>query len=927
MHRHITFLCAAGFIMASLPAYAQTKPEKPDSAKVHLGFGISQNAANSTASTYTISGDELRSTAAINLADALYGKLSGLTALKTGGFSGDEGYGANFNIRGNQTLTENGILILVDGVPRSIDRLTVDEVESVTVLKDAPAVGLLGYKGVNGAILVETRRGKLGKPKIDVSYSHKFQFAPKYADFVDAFGYAQAMNEARLNDGLSPAYSDIELDLFKYGTDPMFYPDVDWRRQMMKGHASEDNVNLAVHGGSENMLYYTMIDYTGASGDLKGATLPDYNAQLRYSKANIRANLDFKVTPSTEMSVKLLANFIETNHPASGSANDLNYLIYRLPALAFPVALPDGTWGGSVDFTDSNPVARIQSTGREKTHQRALYADARLTQYLDFITPGLYASIHVGYDNMSVINERHSKSFQYGYLTYGGDLGDKRDVITTVYGDKINSLSFSKWQSNQWRSTNFDISVNYDRKIGDHDLTGAVIYNTQADVAMNRYNTFYRANIMGYFNYVWQGRLAASLLLAGNGSNRSYPHKWSFSPSAAIAYNFLESGSSFGKIRASWGIQHSDYVPVNGLWLENYEGCHGNIVLRPNYDGNNWGSYLSHYPLSDFALETAHKYNLGLDFRFFKGLDLSADAYYNRRSNIMMNANDLNSWVVGRPNSYATEGKVDSYGVELSLSYIHFFKEDFNIRVGAMFGWGRNKIKSYIELPNEPYQSHIGQRVDQPYGLQAIGFFKDAADIASSPRQAFSEVKPGDIKYKDQNGDDIIDENDAVYFGYGQSVPETNYSFNIGAEFKRFGLNMQFQGASGMTAYLGTTGVWRCITDNNNLSTHYYENAWHPGADNSEARYPRLTTQDNPNNNQGSTVWYENIHWLKLRSVELYYRPAEKFLKKIAMRDARIFVKGENLFTASNMDTMDPEVPGTSYPIFKGITAGITVNF
>lgn len=927
MHRHNTFLCTVGFIIASLSAHAQTKPEKADSAKVHLGFGISQNAANSTASTYTISGDELRSTAAINLSDALYGKLSGLTALKTGGFSGDEGYGANFNIRGNQTLSENGVLILVDGVPRSIDRLTVDEVESVTVLKDAVAVGLLGYKGVNGAILVETRRGKIGKPRIDVSYSHKFQFAPKYADFLDAYGYAQAMNEARYSDGLSPAYSDLELELFKYGTDPMFYPNVDWRRQMMKSHASEDNVNLAVHGGSDNMLYYTMMDYTGASGDLKGAATPDYNAQLRYSKANIRANLDFKITPSTEMSVKLLANFIETNHPAAGSANDLNYLIYRLPALAFPVAISDGTWGGSVDFTDSNPVARIQSTGREKTHQRALYADARLTQHLDFITPGLYASIHVGYDNLSVINERHSKSFQYGYLTYGGDLGDKRDVITTVYGDKINSLSFSKWQSNQWRSTNFDISVNYNRKFNDHDLTGAIIYNTQAEVAMDRYNTFYRANIMGYFNYVWNSRLAATLLLAGNGSNRSYPHKWSFSPSAAVAYNFLETGLLFGKVRASWGIQHSDYVPINGLWLENYEGCHGNIVLRPNYDGNNWGSYLSHYPLSDFALETAHKYNLGLDLRFFNGFYFSADAYYNRRSNIMMNANDLNSWVVGRPNSYATEGKVDSYGVELSLNYIHFFNEDFNLHAGAMFGWGRNKIKSYIELPNEPYQSHIGQRVDQPYGLQAIGFFKDEEDIASSPRQAFSEVKPGDIKYKDQNGDDIIDENDALYFGYSQSVPETNYSFNLGAEFKRFGINMQFQGASGMTAYLGTTGVWRCLTDNNNLSTHYYENAWHPDADNSEALYPRLTTQDNPNNNQGSTIWYENIHWLKLRSVELYYRPAEKFLKKIAMRDARIFVKGENLFTVSNMEAMDPEVLGTAYPVFKGISAGITVNF
>ncbi|MDE6332198.1 MAG: TonB-dependent receptor, partial [Muribaculaceae bacterium] len=221
---------------------------------------------------------------------------------------------------------------------------------------------------------------------------------------------------------------------------------------------------------------------------------------------------------------------------------------------------------------------------------------------------------------------------------------------------------------------------------------------------------------------------------------------------------------NLAKIRASAGIQHSDYVPVNGIWLENYEGSHGNIVFRPNYDGNFWGGYLSHYPLSDFDLETAYKYNLGADLRLFRGLSLTADAYYYRRSNIMMSANDLNSWVVGRPDSYAVEGKVDSYGVEVGLDYTKRVNRYLQFHAGAMLTWGSNRIRNYIELPAESYQSHVGQRVDQAFGLEAIGFFKDEADIAASPTQNFSNVRPGDIKYRDQNVDGIINEHDAVYF-------------------------------------------------------------------------------------------------------------------------------------------------------------------
>lgn len=904
-----------------------------DGISVDLGFGIKQSLSSISASVSVITSDELIASGAINLSDALYGRLLGLTALKTGGFEGDDSYGAKFNIRGNQTLSENDILILVDGIRRPIDRLTVEEVESVTVLKDAAAVALLGYEGVNGALFVTTRRGRDGGPHIDVTYRHEFLFDPKVADFVNAYDYASALNEARMNDGLPLAYSSLEMELFKYGSDPYVYPNVNWKNEVLKNSASEDQVNLSVSGGSDKMRYFTFLDYTDSRGALKGTGQSDYNSQLRYSKANIRANLDFNVTPTTTMKVNVQASFIETNCPASGGSGSILNQVYSIPSNAFPVRNPDGVWGGNSTFGDANPVARVQSTGREKTHRRALYADAQLTQRFDFLLEGLSASLRMSYDNLSQINERHSKSFQYGFLAYDGEIGDPDGLTSTVYGDKVNNLEFSKWLGNQWRASNFALTVNYDHTFGtDHNVSAAFIYNTSATIGMERYNTFYRANVMGYMNYAWRDRFNATVVLAGNGSNRSYPHKWSFSPTFSAAYMLAKDNAApvlnMAKVRASLGIHHSDYVPVNGLWLESYDGGHGNIVLRPNYDGNYWGSYLTHYPLSKFALETAYKYNLGVDMRLFGGLEFTADAYFNRRSNIMMSANDLNSWVVGRPDSYAAEGKVDSYGVEIGLNYTRKFSEHFMLHGGAMFTWGTNRVKNYIEIPAEPYQSHIGWRIDQAYGLEAIGFFKDQADIDASPTQRFSNVQPGDIKYRDQNGDNIIDENDAVYFGYGRNLPETNYAVNLGAEYRGFGFNLVFQGTTGMTAWLGTTGVWNCTPGTGNISQHYFDNVWHAGtADNSTTLYPRLTTQDNPNNNQSSSVWFSNISWLKLRNAEIYYRLPKSIIGKAAMSEARIYVQGRNLFTASNMKAVDPEVMGTQYPVFKGVNVGIILNF
>ena len=255
--------------VASLTANAQVKLDDKNANAYDLGYGVETSSFLSTAASTTITGEELQQTSATNLAQALYGRLPGLTALAQGGFTGDENNGASFNIRGYHTLNDNSILILVDGYERPIDRLSVEEVESVTILKDAAATALLGHEGVNGAILVKTKRGVEGKTRVKVGYSHKFQFNPEFADMVDGYGYASAFNRARQNDGLSAAYTQQELDLFKSGSDPYFYPNVNWRDLTFKNTAAEDHAYVSLFGGTDKVKYYTHIDYIDVRGAFK----------------------------------------------------------------------------------------------------------------------------------------------------------------------------------------------------------------------------------------------------------------------------------------------------------------------------------------------------------------------------------------------------------------------------------------------------------------------------------------------------------------------------------------------------------------------------------------------------------------------------------------------------------------------------------
>lgn len=927
----LSTICA----VISMGMSAQSSLIDYNNGKVDLGTGIEQSQLLTTAATQTISGEELQKTSAISLKEALYSKLLGLTALNNGGYIGNAGSGATFNIRGKQTTTENNVLILVDGIERSIDYLSINEVESVTVLRDAAAVALYGYEGVNGAIIVKTKRGITNGYKVDVSYDHKFTFNPQFAEFVDAYTYARALNMARANDGLTAMYNEYELNAFKTGSDPYYYPNVNWKEEAFRDLGSEDKLNLSIRGGNERLQFFAMLDYTDNRGMLEGTEQENYSSQLKFSKANIRANLDAQLTSTTKMRVNALGSFLETNRPSGADPNGLTWMIYQTPASAFPVMNnPEGElseiWGGNTTYGMNNVVAQIQASGFQKSHARLFQGDVSLTQDFNFWLEGLSMSARFGYNDFSEIYERNSLGYMYGYQRYTFDeKGAPNGLTTYSAGNHTNNLEYNYWMNQIARSSYLSISADYKTSFRDDDnFAASLIWNQKNSTTYGQYKTFNRMNVMAYLHYDLKSKYIADLVLALNGSNRSYPEKWSFAPTLSLGYIFANNENAsllnFGKVRASAGIQHTDYVPIQGIWLENYNGGGGDYYFGAGTGSQDWGTFIGYQPTKQFNLETAYKFNIGTDLRLAKEVDINLDMYYQYRDNILLSGNGLTSSIVGIPSYYVNWGRVASYGVELGANWVKKIGKDLSFNIGGSFTWGRNKQLRTIENVAYDYLSAVGGRVNQAWGLEVIGFFKDEEDIANSIPQKFDNCKPGDFKYKDQNGDNVIDENDVVKMGYDTSIPELNYTLNLGFRYKNFGFNALLQGAGMYTQYMGTTGVWTPMVGGANLAVEYYNNCW---GISDNPTYPRLTSRTNNNNYRNNNVWFKDVNFLKLRNCEVYYYLPESWASKMKMTECKFFVKGENLFTLTNLPVMDPECMGTNYPTLMGASLGFSLKF
>ena len=887
-----------------------------------------------TAAVSVIKADKTDRRSAKNIGNSILGEGNGLISLQNGGRYAAQN--PTFYVRGLQTSSNNSPLILVDGIERDITSIAPEEVENVTILKDAAAVALYGYKGTNGAINIITKRGKYESRSIKVTYDHLFNTIANKPKFVDAYTYGMAINEARINDGLSARYSTQELNALRDGTKPYLYPNVNWVDETFRNTAMTNKYNIEFRGGAKKFRYYTMLDLISDKGFVNSPNQNEgYSTQDKYVKGNLRMNLDIDLTETTDVRVNLLGVLQETSRP--GSQADLWDMVYTVPAAAFPVKDANGVWGGSDTWAGtSNPVAQSVGAAYYKNHSRTLMFDVTLKQDLGMFVKGLGAQVRVGYDNTSNIYEDHSKTYVYSVNAPSWADGDAEPSVKTATYGKDSEMGTGAAVNTFARRLHFDGGFNYDRTFGKHSIYSQLKWDYEYEDPNGVNNTIYRQNFTWFTHYGYNSRYFVDLALVESGSSRLAPNtKWSFSPTLSAAWvisneDFMKQASwvNFLKLRASAGIINADYLPGDDVWTyyaQQYATSGGVYPFDSGWNSEFGRTYLGQMATTNPGHEKAYKYNVGIDAKLFGALDVTFDYWMQQRKDIWVSSAGKYSAVLGMDAPYENAGRVDSHGFELGLDYTkNFGAVSFNL--GGNLMYTKNKIKEMLEEPRL-YDNLIqtGNPYGQIYGLEAIGFFKDEADIAASPAQNFSTVKPGDIKYRDVNGDNIIDANDKVAIGHSTTCPEIYYNFHIGAEWKGLGFYAMFQGTGNYSAILNTKSMYWPLVGNTNISQYAYDNRWTP--ENQNAKLPRLSSESNANNYQTSTLWLADRSFLKLRNVEVYYNLPKSLLEKTKIvNGAKLYVRGIDLLCFDHIDESDPEAYGIN-PVNKSIALGLSVTF
>jgi TonB-linked SusC/RagA family outer membrane protein len=900
-----------------------------DHMSVLLDMGYRQSVLQNEldASISTIGADQLAKSSALNSENALYGLLPGLAVMQNGGVAGSQS--PDMFIRGKGTMNNANILVLVDGFERPLSSISIPEIERITVLKDAAALAVYGQRGANGVLLVTTKRGENLALKVDISFESGLNQAFRLPEFYDANAYATAFNEARANDGLTARYTNDELAAFKSGGSPQLYPNVNWFDQVLRNYGSNANFNASFTGGTKNVKYFTILNYQKENGLFDHGDVNAYSTQAEYSRFNFRSNLDIELTRNTHFKINVAGNIYNMNRPGT-VANDIFDAMYSIPSAAFPVKTLNNKWGGTVIY-NNNPMALLTGTGYATTHSRTLLFDASLKQNFDKYLKGLSGEVALSYDNSATYWDGKTKKFEYQTTQIQRDAttGAIADTIYTTYGQETSLSPFSSLGS-QWRHSNFWGKLNYFTSRGQSSLNAMLLYQQDKATNNGQYHTFLHQSMIGSARYSYADKYFAALTVSFSGSS-VLPQNERFGLFPAVSGAWLLNKESFLansnavrllKLRASWGITGNDLMSPN-LYDQGYYSNTGYYFTSNNTAQG--GYYEGRLATQQLTYEKSYKTNVGVDANLYEKLAASLDVYYDKRNDILISTNGIISDVLGVNPSFKNIGVVSNKGVELSLNWNDQIGS-IKYNLGGQFSFTRNKIIEMAESYRAyDYLKRTGKPIGQAFGMEASGFFKDLNDIANNPKQLFSVVAPGDIKYKDQNNDHVIDQLDEVPIGYSTDYPEVYYSFNLGLEYRGFGLDAQFQGTANQSVYLNTKSVFWPLRDNTTIST-FSDNRWTP-ATSSSASLPRLTTLNNLNNYRQNTIWMENGGYLKLRTAEVYYELPKHSVEKLKLNKARIFVRGMNLLSFDKVKIMDPEEIGTGYPTLRSYYLGINVAF
>ena len=941
----------------SLPAMAQTDIIDSVAYKdqlVDIGANRQFSREQSTASVSVITNKDVNKRGARNIGNNILGQGSGLVGLDGAGLFNAQN--PTFYIRGVQSSSGSTPLIIIDGVERAMENVVAEDVESVQILKDAAATALYGYKGANGVLLITTKHGKYNSNSIKVSYDHTFSYLTNKPEMVDAATYASAVNEAYRNQGGSAIYSDAVIDAYKNGTNPLYYPNVNWADETFRNVSHNNRYDVELKGGTSNFRYYTNVQLLTNKGFIKNFQNDGYSTQNKYTRGTLRSNMDIDLGPKTKLHTHLYGLLTEQSQP--GSQADLWGMIYKVPANAFPVKLNDAVWGGNTVYTTNNPVAQSQAAAYYKNHQRALYADLQLDQDLSSITEGLSAQTQIGYDTWSNVYEDHSKTYRYSYyeVANNGDVvANGNASMSAIQGSDSNMGTGSG--NNSWiRRCIWNASINYDRTFAEkHNVYGQLKYDYEYNDKTGTNTTVYRHNVSLFAHYGFDSRYLLDVALVESGSSRLAPgSKWAFSPNVSAAWNisnetFMKNVKwiDFLKLRASWGNQSLDVLPGDNVWTyydQFYLMDAATYPFDATYTGTQWGNtYLGTARTQSLGHEQSSKLNVGFDATLFGGLNISADYYYQHRYNIWYSTAGSYSSVFGLTAPYENVGVINQKGFEVSADYSKKFNNDFTINLGASMTLNKTIVEEQAEAPQLfANTSSTGKRYGQAFGYVADGFFQKSDDLDGDgtisaaemqqkgyPVQNFTTVHPGDVKYMDLTDDDKIDSNDRQAIGYSTTAPDLYYNFHLGAEYKGLGIDAMFQGVGKWTGFKTTNGLYRSAVATNTLSQYLYENSWSAERGNTEnAQFPRLSTTSNANNDVNSTLNMFDRSYLKLRYVEMYYYLPQTMLQKIDfISNVKVYVRGTDLFTADHLDKADAAVYSATQPLTRSIQVGAAVTF
>ncbi len=901
-----------------------------DSRVIGTGMGGSTTKLTSSAAVDGFNfSKELYGASRDKILDNLYGMLPGLQVYQNGSDAWPEDAVPNMEVRGIGSTT-NGVLFIVDGISRDPATIDYEEVQSVSVLKDAASLAIYGLRGADGAVIITTKRGGPHKFHAKVKYNFGMELPYGMPEMASPLEYAMALNEARTNDGLRPFYSEQNINSIKDGTNKVI-PAADWRKLMLRDMGYNHNATVSLDGSVPKARYYIYANFKSNRGFFKNTRLTEnINTQSEYTSLKLRTNLDVKVTSSTDFIVNLSGRIQQRQRPFG--FNELNRM-YETPVIGMPAKFQN-KWVGTTEF--QNPMGTVLGSGSSITFQRMLSADFALKQDFSFITKGLSAEVRLSYDNSADITD--NKTFRYAYYNlfpvYDKE-GNLYDYNVKEFGNDT-EIAFSSALTHQYMQLAIWAKIMYERDFGKHHVKALAMFNRDKLTLTGANNSRAYHDYIFSAGYNYGGRYIADLVLTGSGGSvMPDGDKFRFFPAASLAWvaseeSFLKDSEAVDllKIRASYGVTGMDRN-LDYDMDKQFNGRKNQFIFTSPTISN--GSGEGPLPSVGIMPEMDYKANIGLDMRLFKGFTAELDLFHNTRKHIRTIASHKTSDVIGIGLCDTFTGEMVNKGLEASLGWEQT-AGDFHYYIKGNFSFVKNTVTQIEEEYTKfDYMYQKGKPLHTFYGLVSDGFYqevdfdKNGNLLKGNPICTFGKVQPGDVRYKDINEDGYIDKYDYT-FQKKSPHPEIYYGFRLGMDYKGFGFNALFQGVAGCTAITDLASVYQPLYGNDkNISKHYLKSYWSP--EHPEGKYPRLTTMENNINYRPSDIWTEDGSFFKLREVEVYYRFPAGLLSKAKMSEARIYVRGNNLFSVDKIGIMDPEYLQLGYPLARTVTIGCNIAF